>query len=231
MPLFDLTAKADFPPAERADAEGLLAVGGDLSPRRLLRAYGRGIFPWYSDGEPILWWSPDPRFILFPTEVHMPRSLKKLLHKKTFQLTFDSAFSEVVDGCARSRPDQSGTWITGEMRQAYIKLHKLGYAHSMEAWKNGTLAGGLYGVALGRCFFAESMFHLEANASKVVLFALVRALQKKGFMLIDCQIPSPHLAAWGARSITRRQYLELLRSGLSRCTLRGNWGKVLSVEV
>jgi len=202
-------------------------MGGDLSPRRLLRAYGRGIFPWYSDGEPILWWSPDPRFILIPAEVHVPRSSKKILDKKTFSLTFDRAFSEVVDGCAQPRADQDGTWITAEMRQAYIDLHKLGYAHSLEAWTDNKLAGGIYGIALGRCFFAESMFHVQSNASKVVLFALARALQKKGFILIDCQIHSPHLAAWGARSIPRRHYLELLRRGLAFKTLRGDWGEIL----
>jgi len=201
-------------------------MGGDLSPRRLLRAYGRGIFPWYSDGEPILWWSPDPRFILIPAEAHVSRSSKKILDKKIFSLTFDRAFGEVVDSCAQPRPDQDGTWITAEMRQAYIDLHTLGYAHSLEAWNDNTLAGGLYGIALGRCFFAESMFHVRSNASKVVLFALARALQKKGFILIDCQIHSPHLAAWGARSIPRRQYLEFLSRGLAYKTLRGNWGEI-----
>jgi leucyl/phenylalanyl-tRNA--protein transferase len=231
MPLFDLDDNADFPPAARAGPEGILAVGGDLLPRRLLRAYGRGIFPWYAEGEPILWWSPDPRFVLFPADMHVPSSLKKVLNKKIFHLTFDRAFAEVIDNCARPRPEQSGTWITGEMRQAYIGLHGLGYAHSLEAWKDGELAGGLYGIALGHCFFAESMFHLQSNASKVVLFTLARALQKMGFILIDCQIYSPHLAGWGARAIARRQYLELLRSGLSRNTLRGNWGKILPPQV
>jgi leucyl/phenylalanyl-tRNA--protein transferase len=231
MPLFMLNTKADFPPAEWAGKEGLLAVGGDLSPRRLLRAYGRGIFPWYTDEEPILWWSPDPRFVLFPAGIHIPRSLKKILSKKPFHLTFDRAFAEVIDGCARPRLDQNGTWITDEMRQAYIRLHMLGYAHSLEAWQDDKLAGGLYGVALGRCFFAESMFRLESNASKVVLFALARALLKMKFILIDCQVHSPHLAAWGASSIPRRQYLELLRTGLSSSTWRGNWGEILPDEV
>jgi len=229
-PLFKLIAKADFPPASWAGPEGLLAMGGDLSPRRLLRAYGRGIFPWFSDGEPILWWSPDPRFVFFPADVHVPRSSKKILNKKIFHLTFDRAFAEVIDGCSRPRLDQNGTWITEEMRQAYITLHRLGYAHSLEAWHNGKLAGGLYGVALGRCFFAESMFHLEANASKLVLFALARALQKMEFEFIDCQLPAPHLALWGARPILRRHYLALLRKGLVHRTLRGNWGEILPDE-
>ena len=230
MPLFNLNAKADFPPASWAGPEGILAVGGDLSPRRLLRAYGSGIFPWYSDGEPILWWSPDPRFILFPAEIHVPRSMKKILNKKIFHLTFDRAFAEVIDGCAQPRLDQNGTWITEEMRQAYVRLHMLGYAHSLEAWQDGELAGGLYGVALGRCFFAESMFHFESNASKVVLFALTRVLKKMGFILIDCQVYSQHLVAWGARPIPRRQYLELLRTGLASSTMRGNWGEILPLR-
>jgi leucyl/phenylalanyl-tRNA--protein transferase len=227
MPLFTLTAKSDFPPVALASIDGLLAVGGDLSPQRLLRAYGRGIFPWFSEGEPILWWSPDPRFVLFPTEIHVPSSLKKIMNKKIFQLTFDRAFSEVVDGCAQPRTDQDGTWITAEMRRAYIGLHKLGYAHSLEAWLDGKLAGGLYGIALGRCFFAESMFHLQPNASKVVFFALAGTLQKMGFFIIDCQLHAPHLAAWGARSIPRPKYLEWLRRGLAYNTLRGNWGEIL----
>ena len=230
MPLFMLNAEADFPPVAWAGPDGILAVGGDLSPRRLLRAYGRGIFPWYSDGEPILWWSPDPRFVIFPAEVHIPRSLKKVMNDQIFQLSFDRVFAGVIDGCAQPRPEQNGTWITEEMRQAYVGLHSLGYAHSLEAWHDGALAGGLYGVALGRCFFAESMFHLESNASKVVLFALARALKKMGFVVIDCQVHSPHLESWGARSITRRHYLELLRIGLSSSTLRGNWGEFCFYE-
>ncbi|MBN2398950.1 MAG: leucyl/phenylalanyl-tRNA--protein transferase [Candidatus Aminicenantes bacterium] len=226
MPLFMLDA-ADFPPADWAGPEGLLAVGGDLSPRRLLRAYGRGIFPWFSNGEPILWWSPEPRFVLFPDEIHVPRSLKKILKKNIFRLTFDHAFAEVIAGCARPRPDQDGTWITDEMRQAYQRLFQLGYAHSMEAWHGGKLAGGLYGISLGRCFFAESMFHSEANASKVVFFTLTRILQQHGFILLDCQIHSPHLAEWGARSIARCEYLEWLRRGMACTTRRGSWENLL----
>ncbi|MCX6556840.1 MAG: leucyl/phenylalanyl-tRNA--protein transferase [Candidatus Aminicenantes bacterium] len=231
MPVFNLSAKNDFPPAERADAEGLLAVGGDLSPQRLLRAYGRGIFPWYEAGQPILWWSPDPRFVLFPDEVHMPRSLKKILDKKIFCLSFDRAFAEVIAGCARPRLGQDGTWITPEMRRAFVMMHRLGYAHSLEAWHGQRLVGGLYGISLGHCFFAESMFHDEANASKAALVALALILRKMEFVLIDCQLHSPHLAAWGARSIPRRQYREWLRRGLAKRTLRGNWGETLPGEV
>jgi len=225
MKVIDLTGKTDFPPAERAGREGLLAVGGDLSPRRLLRAYGRGIFPWYSEGEPILWWSPDPRFVLIPSKFHVSRSLEKILQRNVFTFSFDRAFPDVIDGCALPRPGQPGTWITADMRQAYVELHRLGYAHSLEAWKGGDLVGGLYGLSLGNCFFAESMFRFENNASKAVLAVLAAALAERKFTVIDCQVPSPHLAAWGARSITRRRYLKLVCAGLRSRTLRGNWGE------
>ncbi len=227
MPVFSLGDNRDFPSVERAGRDGLLASGGDLSPRRLLRAYGRGIFPWYSEGEPLLWWSPDPRFVLFPAEFHAGRSLEKILKRGIFSLTFDRAFSRVMNGCALPRPGQEGTWITAAMRDAYIALHRLGYAHSLEAWQDGKLAGGVYGISLGRCFFAESMFHVRDNASKVALAALVAALGKMDFAFIDCQIHSPHLAGWGARSITRRRYLQLLREGLQAHTRRGDWGESL----
>jgi leucyl/phenylalanyl-tRNA--protein transferase len=227
MPIFRLRDSSDFPPADLAAPDGLLAVGGDLSPLRLLRAYGRGIFPWYGEGEPILWWSPDPRFVLFPAEFHVSSTLKKVLRRGDFSFTFDRAFVDVVRACALPRSDQAGTWITPAMRDGYIALHRLGYAHSLEAWKEGKLAGGLYGISLGRCFFAESMFHVEDNASKVALAVLAATLHKMDFAFIDCQIPSQHLAGWGARSITRRRYLKLLRSGLRQATCRGDWGKML----
>ena len=227
MTVFNLEGKDDFPPAELAGAEGLLAVGGDLSPRRLLRAYGRGIFPWYGEGEPILWWSPDPRFVLFPAEFHAGRSLKKILQRGVFTFTFDRAFGAVVSGCALPRPEQGGTWITPAMRDAYVDLHRLGYAHSLETWKNGELAGGIYGISLGRCFFAESMFRLADNASKAALAVLAATLQKAGFAFIDCQFPAPHLAGWGGRSVSRRCYLELLGAGLRARTRRGDWGDIL----
>jgi leucyl/phenylalanyl-tRNA--protein transferase len=223
MPVYRLGDKSDFPAAERAGREGLLAVGGDLSARRLLRAYGRGIFPWYGEGEPILWWSPAPRFVLFPGEFHSGATLKKILKRGDFRFTCDRAFRQVIDGCALPRPGQPGTWITPEMRDAYVELHRLGYAHSLEAWKNGELAGGLYGISLGRCFFAESMCHFENNASKAVLAVLAATLARMEFAVIDCQVPTPHLVAWGARSIPRRRYLELVRAGLKQCTRRGSW--------
>lgn len=227
MMIFNLRHGSDFPPAELAGADGLLAVGGELSPQRLLRAYGRGIFPWYGEGDPILWWSPDPRFVLFPAEFHAGGSLKKILRRGVFTLTFDRAFTEVVRFCALPRPNHEGTWITPAMRDAYVALHRLGYAHSLETWEDGKLAGGIYGISLGRCFFAESMFHLADNASKVALAVLAETLRKRSFVFIDCQIPSPHLAGWGARPVSRRRYLELLRAGLSPHTLRGDWGEIL----
>jgi leucyl/phenylalanyl-tRNA--protein transferase len=226
MPLYRLGDKVGFPPAERAGRAGLLAVGGDLSPRRLLCAYGRGIFPWYGPGEPILWWSPAPRFVLFPGEFHRGATLRKILSRGDFLFTRDRAFLEVIDGCARPRPGQPGTWITRDMRDAYVELHRLGYAHSLEAWRDGSLAGGIYGLSLGRCFFAESMFHYESDASKAALSALAELLAGWDFSFIDCQLPTPHLAAWGGRSIPRRRYLQLLRSALRSRTLRGDWGEL-----
>ncbi len=226
MAVFLLGAKDDFPPAHRAGRQGLLAVGGDLAPRRLLRAYGRGIFPWYGAGEPILWWSPAPRFVLFPIEFHCGATLKKVLRRGDFSFSFDRAFAKVIAACAMPRPGEQGTWITPEMRAAYNRLHELGYAHSLEAWQGRDLAGGLYGVALGRCFFAESMFHAANNASKAALAVLAATLAGMEFSVIDCQVSTPHLAAWGARAIPRRRYVQLLRQGLRLRTHRGSWEKM-----
>jgi leucyl/phenylalanyl-tRNA--protein transferase len=227
MPVLRLGMRSDFPLAARADRGGLLAMGGDLSPRRLLRAYGRGIFPWYDEGQPILWWSPSPRFVLFPSEFHVGATLRKVLRRGDFRFTFDRCFAEVIAACALPRWGQPGTWITPDMRAAYTELQRLGYAHSLEAWRGSELAGGLYGVSLGRCFFAESMFRFANNASKAVLAVLAATLAKMEFAFIDCQVPTPHLAAWGARSIPRRRYLELVRGGLRRRTLRGDWGALM----
>ena len=227
MPIPRLEEREDFPPTASARRDGLLAAGGDLSPRRLLRAYGRGIFPWYEEGQPILWWSPGLRFVLFPDEFHAGATLRKILRRGDFSFTCDRAFAGVIQACALPRRDQPGTWITPGMREAYIELHGLGYAHSLEAWREGELAGGLYGLSLGRCFFAESMFHFENNASKAALAVLVAALRRMEFAFIDCQVPTPHLAGWGARSIPRRRYLRLLGSGLRKRTRRGDWGGIL----
>lgn len=203
---------APFPPVERAlrDPDGLLAIGGDLSPGRLLRAYRQGIFPWYSSGQPILWWSPDPRMVLAPAALKVSRSLRKTLRKGLFRITLDEAFGAVMRGCAEPRADAQGTWITPEMEGAYLRLHELGYAHSVEAWQDGELVGGLYGVALGRVFFGESMFSRRTDASKAAFVRLVQQLQRWGFVLIDCQVYTGHLASLGAGPITRREFTGLL---------------------
>lgn len=193
------------------DPDGLLAVGGDLEPERLLAAYRRGIFPWYGAGEPILWWSPDPRAVLFTDELHVPRRLTRVLRQGRYRLSMDRDFAAVIDACARApRRGQQGTWITPEMRAAYLELHRRGQAHSVEVWQNEVLAGGLYGVAIGRVFFGESMFSRRRDASKVALARLVRQLGAWGFPLLDCQVASGHLTRLGARSIPRARFLQLL---------------------
>ncbi len=213
MPVYLLTDELVFPDAENATEEGILAVGGDLRPERLLLAYCSGIFPWYSDGEPIIWWSPDPRFVLFPGELKVSRSMRKILRQGVFSITFDKAFERVIAECKKmKRKGQRGTWITPEMQKAYIRLNKLGFAHSVEAWKDGELAGGLYGVSLGKVFFGESMFSRVSNASKTCLITLVEHLAKDGFELIDSQIYTRHLETLGAREIPRSEYLILIKN-------------------
>jgi leucyl/phenylalanyl-tRNA--protein transferase len=201
-----------FPPVETAltDPDGLLCVGGDLSPARLLAAYRRGIFPWFSEGQPILWWSPDPRTVLYPAEFKVSRSLAKTIRNRGFAVSVDRAFAEVMAHCADERLRPEGTWISPQMRAAYQRLHELGLAHSYETWDGGRLVGGLYGVELGRVFFGESMFSLERDASKVALAALVRAMIEHDGRLIDCQVASAHLESLGARSIPRRQFVREL---------------------
>ncbi len=212
MPVYRLNDQLLFPPPEFAEPEGLLAVGGDLSPSRLLLAYSMGIFPWFSEDEPILWWSPDPRCVLDPAELVISRSLAKTLRQGRFRTSFNEAFSAVVAACADiRRKHEAGTWITGDMLQAYDRLHRLGFAHSVECWQGDELVGGLYGVSLGRCFFGESMFHRVTDASKVALVELVRKVVEKGGGLIDCQVPNPHLASLGAREISRREFLRRLQ--------------------
>lgn len=211
-----------FPPPERADRSGLLAVGGDLRPRRLLAGYRRGIFPWYSEGQPILWHSPDPRFVLLPERLHVPRSLEKVLRRQTYSLRADTAFDAVVEACAEApRPGQDGTWITSEMRAAYGALHRMGQAHSVEAWKEDQLVGGIYGVAVGRLFFGESMFSRAPDASKAAFVAAARALFAAGCLLIDCQVETEHLARFGAEEVPRRRFLQLLAAGVDGPTLHG----------
>jgi leucyl/phenylalanyl-tRNA---protein transferase len=202
-----------FPPLEQAldEPPGLLAAGGDLSPARVLAAYERGIFPWYSPGQPVLWWSPDPRAVLFPEEFNCSRSLAKTIRNRGFEIAIDHDFAAIIDACAAPRPHAPGTWITSEMRNAYLRLHRLGFAHSIESRLDGKLAGGLYGVRLGGVFFGESMFSRERDASKVALAELVQVCLRNSIAVIDCQLPSPHLASLGARTIPRVQFQALLR--------------------
>lgn len=205
-------ARAGFPDVELAlkEPDGLLAIGGDLSVTRLLDAYRHGIFPWYSQGQPILWWAPDPRLVLRPADIHISKSLAKVIRQGRFEITMDNAFTDVISACGEKRPDQTGTWITPEMSAAYSRLHELGYAHSVECWHDGALAGGLYGISLGHVFFGESMFSRVANASKVALVALARQLERHDFSLIDCQVHTGHLESLGAYSIPRSEFSRIL---------------------
>ena len=214
-----------FPPVRHAlrEPDGLLAVGGDLAPARLLRAYRQGIFPWYNAGQPILWWSPDPRTILLPGEAHLSRSLHRTLRKAPFHVTLDQAFAHVIAACAEPRPGADGTWITPEMQAAYTELHRLGHAHSVEAWQGDDLVGGLYGMAIGRAFFGESMFSRQADASKVAFAHLVRQLRDWDFELIDCQMQTSHLARFGARPVPRDDFLRRLEWACPRPGVPSPW--------
>ncbi len=229
MPVFQLPREILFPDPEFAEPDGLLAVGGDLSTERLLEAYRQGIFPWYSQGEPLLWWSPAPRLILVPEEFHLPKRLARTLRQQTFTLTADTVFSRIVTECAETRlRTGEDTWITDDMKKAYIRLHELGFAHSIECWQADTLVGGLYGVCLDRFFFGESMFSLVSNASKVALATLVAQCKIKGIRIIDCQMTTAHLIRFGAREVSRdmfRRHLTLLirnRAGQKKWRLEGN---------
>ena len=224
MPVFRLSSNLSFPPPHLAIAEGLLAVGGDLSVERLVLAYSQGIFPWYAEDDPILWWAPDPRLVLYPTELHVSRSLHRVLRQQSFVVTLDQAFGKVIRACAGNRgPDHPGTWIVPEMIAAYEALHATGLAHSVEVWQGDTLAGGLYGVSLGGVFFGESMFTRVSNASKVALVRLVEGLRQADFRLIDCQVTTAHLMRLGAREISRTRFMKELQSALKRPTRQGGW--------
>ena len=224
MPVFALTDALVFPPPRLADSNGILAVGGDLRPERLLLAYETGIFPWYEEGLPILWHSPDPRMVLLAPEIRVNRSLKKRIRQTPYRLTCDTAFREVITRCAEvPRPGQDGTWITDEMLEAYVQLHELGYAHSVEAWQGEALVGGLYGVSLGGAFFGESMFADASDASKITFVHLARQLAAWGIPLIDCQVHTDHLARFGAVEWPRRYFLEALQTMLEKPTRRGPW--------
>ena len=215
----------EFPPVEQAltEPDGLLAAGGSLSPELLLKAYRKGVFPWYSQGQPVLWWSPDPRSVLMTDDLHVSKSLNKTIRKNRFSVTMDHAFERVIIECSQPRKDSPGTWITDEMQQAYIRLHQAGYAHSVECWYQDELVGGLYGVALGKVFFGESMFSRMTDASKVAFVSMVRQLQKWGFILIDCQIQSEHLDHFGATSISRNSFIELLNTYCEQQASVTNW--------
>ncbi len=224
MPVYRLSKDLVFPPPGLADPGGLLAVGGDLSPERLLLAYKNGIFPWYSEEDPILWWAPDPRLILRLEDLKISRSLAKTIRKSKFKVSIDTRFSSVITGCANHRGrDRDGTWITGDMKKAYMRLHELGYAHSVECWHNQELVGGLYGVSLGRAFFGESMFSSMSDASKVALVFLRDFLMLKHFHFIDCQLPTQHLIGLGAKEVARDNFHTYLDAALEYPSLVGPW--------
>lgn len=227
IPILAPDPEAPFPPIEQALEYplGLLAAGGDLSPSRLLNAYHHGIFPWYSDDEPILWWSPAPRCVLFPERVHVSRRLKRRYNQGRFTLSADRAFERVIRACAEPRASQPGTWITADMVDAYLQLHELGIAHSVEAWQDGELAGGIYGLSLGRVFFGESMFRKQTDASKIALVALCQHLQECDFTLLDCQVGNPHLTSMGTTNISREDF----KRYLEETTDADHWSANLSI--
>lgn len=225
MTIYRLIDDLMFPAPQDAEPDGLLAVGGDLSPRRLLLAYAMGIFPWYAAGQPILWWSPDPRLVLELQDFHVSRRMRQILRRGTFRVTLDQDFSAVIRACASvDRPGQDGTWITTDMQRAYIELHELGFAHSVESWLDDELVGGVYGVSLGRAFFGESMFSRASNASKVALATLVERLSRWDFHFLDAQVTTAHMLTLGAKELSRETFLMKLEGALRSTTRRGHWG-------
>ncbi len=229
MPVFLLDEELIFPHPELREPDGLLAVEGDLSPNRLLLAYRWGIFPWFHDGQPILWWWLCPRLMLRPSEVHLSHSVRNFINRKVYRVTFDQDFGAVMEKCASTqRPGQSGTWIMPEMIHAYTQLHQLGYAHSVEVWHDDTLVGGLYGIAVGRIFVGESMFALQPNASKIGFVNLARFLESQGYHWIDCQQDTPHMRTLGAYTINEALYLDILRNNLRERDQPGSWAKEVS---
>ena len=211
MPVYLLDDNLWFPPVEEAESDGLLAVGGDLSAARLLLAYHSGIFPWYNEDDPLMWWSPDPRFVLFPNELKVSKSMKQVIGRHIFEFRFNTAFEQVIAHCSQQpRKGQDGTWIGDDIIKAYTQLHRMGHAHSAEAWQDGKLVGGLYGVLLGRVFFGESMFSLQPNASKFAFIQWVQQLAGQGIQLIDCQLHTAHLESLGAKMVTRGEFLEMI---------------------
>lgn len=231
IPWLDPDAPPHFPPLSQAlrEPNGLLAAGGALTPDWLLHAYCRGIFPWFSEGEPILWWSLDPRMVVFPGEQRISRSLRRTLRAQHFELRIDTAFAAVMAGCAAPRADQAGTWISPQIRAAYCRLHEMGWAHSFECWRENRLVGGLYGVAIGRVFYGESMFHTETDASKFAFAHLVALLEQRKFAVIDCQMTTGHLQSLGGREISRSDFVAGLRSWTNENVEPGNWRGLVSV--
>lgn len=224
MPIFQLGDRPIFPDPRLADQEGLLAVDGALGPEWLLAAYRKGIFPWFNEGERILWWSPDPRLVLFPRQLKVSHSMKQVLNRMQFRVSFDEQFAAVIHACASvDRGDQWGTWISPEVERAYVRMHELGIAHSVEVWEGKELVGGLYGLALGQCFFGESMFSLRSNASKAGFITLVRWLQHHHFQMIDCQVRTEHLVSLGAVEISRAVFMERLQDCLQTEAPPGPW--------
>lgn len=229
MPVFALDSDHPiFPPPSMADSSGLLAVGGQLEIEWLLEAYSNGIFPWYNENEPLMWWSPDPRSVIIPGDVKITKSMRSYLKKNIFELRVDYSFSNVLENCKRiKRKDQDGTWITDDMKRAYNALHDLGFAHSIETWHNNELVGGLYGVSLGKMFFGESMFSSESNASKFAFICLSTIMKQNEFELIDCQVPNQHLTSMGCIEISREEYLKKLEQNQFSDTIQGSWGNGL----
>jgi leucyl/phenylalanyl-tRNA--protein transferase len=225
MPVFHISEENPiFPDPSLSDHQGLIGIGGNLEPVTLLTAYQNGIFPWYNEHDPILWWSPDPRFVMFPDDLKVSKSMRPYFNQKKFTVSFDRAFEHVIRACSRiPRHDQEGTWITDDMLEAYTRLHELGYAHSVEVWEDDKLAGGLYGISLGCMFFGESMFTLRPNASKFGLISLVNVLKSRGFELIDCQQETKHLQSLGAKTIPRSLFLKMLSANQNKTTFKGNW--------
>ncbi len=223
MPIYLLNDKIEFPPVEGAE-EGIVAIGGDLSSERLILAYKSGIFPWYNEDEPIVWHCPEQRFVLFLDELHVSKSMKRILNSNKFSVTFDRDFPFVINQCASViRNGQDGTWIIKEMIDAYVNLHHLGYAHSVEVWHDERIVGGVYGICIGKCFFAESMFHTVSNASKIALIHLVKFLKKNHFLFLDAQVYTEHVATMGAIEIPRNEFMQLLNNGLQHPDKIGNW--------
>ncbi len=217
----NMSISEEFPDPLLSDSEGLVAFGGNLEPETLLKAYSNGIFPWFENDEVILWWSPYPRIVLYTKDVHVSKSMRKLIKKNYFELTFDKAFDKVINYCRELRKDS--TWITSGMIESYNRLHKMGYAHSVEVWKDNNLVGGLYGVSLGKMFFGESMFSIESNSSKYAFIKLSWFLNKKGFNIIDCQVPNLHLKSLGAVEISRKEFIKIVKQNNKEKTIKGSW--------